>query len=206
MRQGRDSTRHGEGQKMEYVESFFKNHQYTIQFLAAFGTCSAVIVALWLSRISTRPKLHIFVDKQIFIPSEAQENRVVDWNKTEDCICVTVRNVGRVIAYISYFSFSWGLPFPFYKVRATQNPVPDFRKESLKLEPGACTSIVLTNKVQEFYNDVVLALCARTKAPVFMKRFIRLRLSTDYGTYIKGITGKSLKQMLINGVEQSIKN
>ncbi|HOI96204.1 MAG TPA: hypothetical protein PK250_15980 [Syntrophobacter fumaroxidans] len=186
---------------MDQFELFFKDHQYTIQFISAFGTCAAVIVALWLSRINTQPEIYISVDKKVMIPSEAQQTDMIDWSKCKDGIGVMIRNVGRVTVYISYFSFYWKLPFPFRKTVAQQNPSTDFRREgSLKLEPRTAISLMLTIDLEDFYEKIVFGLCEINKVPFFMRRFVRkfvkLHIDTDCGTHIKAKTGRDLKELL----------
>jgi len=186
---------------MNNFESLCKNYQFTIQFLIAVGTCAAVIVALWLSR-KQKPKLRVFVDKQPFVPPEAQQTGVVDWSRCKEVIGVTIRNVGEVIVYISYFSFYWRLPFPFSKKMAMQNPLPDFRQEgSLRLDPGMAKSLMFTSELVDFYNKVVLGLCEKNKVPFFMRRLVRRFLTlcvvTDLGTRIKAKTGEKLKELFL---------
>ncbi|MFZ0932193.1 MAG: hypothetical protein WAN11_26575 [Syntrophobacteraceae bacterium] len=189
---------------MDHLESLLKNYQYTIQFFSALGTCTAVItalIALWFTRKSTRPKLKVFVDKRILITSEAQETGTVDWRKCEDGISVTIRNLGQIVVYISYFSFYWALPFPFRKTKAMQNPIPDFRKEgSLRLEPGTTTSIMLSTNLDDFQKNVVLALCDKNKVPLIIRptisRFIGLHVYTGDGSHIHSKIGSNLKDVL----------
>src|SRR5689334_15594127 len=118
------------------IEGLARSFEHSISALATIGTWAAVFVSLRLATAASRPKLRISVEKSVFIPSEAQESGTIDWDVCDDMVSATLQNLGSGVTHISYWAFSWRLPIPWTGA-LLQNPLyPDFRRESIKLEPG----------------------------------------------------------------------
>jgi len=143
------------------MESFFESYQHTIDFFVAVGTWGAVFTSLFLARDSMHPKLRIFVDAKVLIPSHAQtDNGKINREQCEDIISVNMQNIGQTTVYIPYFSFYWKLPF--FSTVVNHNPFqPDFRKDGLKIDPGQEVSIILANDISKLKSDVFIQLCVR---------------------------------------------
>lgn len=178
---------------MDSIELIAKNYTNIISAISALGTWAAVIVALWLSYRTTKPKLRVFVDKSVHIPSKAQTGDFVDNSLCEDAISVTMQNRGNVTIYITYWAFIWRLPKP-WTISAMQNPyLPNFKSEGIKLEPGQSASIFLTNDLKK-HEETLKDLCRKNKVPQIMKRFISLKVIASDGSSFRGKFGKSYKQ------------
>ena len=177
------------------LECFFHQHEYTIQFFVAFGTCSSVIVALWLARKSSRPALKAIVDKRVYVSPEAQTTGMVNWDLCEDMISVTIDNVGAMPVYIDYFGFFWCPGFGLKKC-IMQNPLePVFRNQDLKIDPGQSVPIILTKDMIKM-SEVILMLCTNNKRPYWYRYFMGLKIFTANGFVIKAKIGKELKDLI----------
>jgi len=175
------------------LEGFAKEYSQTIAALSALGTWAAVLVALYLSSISRRPRLTIVADKEVYIPSEAQRaDGSVDWFRCEDAIGVTLRNIGSVTCYVSYWAFSWRVPF--CRGALQQNPLrPDFRREGLKIEPGQAVTISLTDNLPRLSSELE-GLCKKAGMPIALKRLTRLEVHSQDGYRFKARIGLDLKK------------
>lgn len=175
------------------IESLSEEYKNTVSVLSTLGTWAAVLASLWIAAKSQKPKLRVFVNKNVLIPTEAQTAGQVDWDKCEDSIGVDIQNVGPVTVYIHYWSFIWRLPV--WRSAGMQcNPyMPDFPREPIKLDPGQSASISLTNDLEEF-RVAIQDLCRRSNVPPFFRRFARLHVTTANGSKIKAKAGDDLKK------------
>jgi hypothetical protein len=139
----------------------------------------------------------VYADKNVHIPSHAQTTGIVDWEKCEDTIGVTMQNKGNVTIYITYWAFVWQLPKP-WTFSAQQNPyLPNFKSEGIKLEPGQSASIFLTNDL-EGHKEILKNLCEKNKVPKFFRRFVRLAVFTSDGCKFKAKFGESYKKEFLS--------
>lgn len=175
------------------IEQIANNYQHTISAVSVIGTWAAVFVALWISLRSSKPRLKVFADKSVHIPSKAQTSGVVNWDLCEDMISVTMQNKGNVTIYINYWSFYWRLPWR-WTITAQQNPYyPNFKSEPIKLEPGQSASINLSNDL-EGHRKNLKNICSKNKLPYFMRRFVALKVFASDGSVFKAKFGKSYKK------------
>lgn len=175
------------------VEEFLKSYENTISALSVLGTWAAVIVALWIAHRSSKPRLKVFVDKKIQVPSLAQTSGTVNWDLCEDVIGVTMQNRGSTTIYITYWSFWWKLPWKWF-MAAQQNPYePIFKSEPIKLEPGQSASISLSNDIAS-HRSLLEGICKKNKLPKFMRLFVRLYVYGSDGSQFKATMGESYKK------------
>lgn len=177
------------------IETFSEEYKNTISVLSTLGTWAAVLASLWIAARTQKPKLRIFVNKNVLIPSEAQTTGQVDWDKCEDSIGVDIQNIGPTTVYIHYWSFIWR--FPWWRSAGMQiNPyLPDFRREPIKLDPGQSATISLTNDLAEF-RKALEDLCKKSKVPNFFRRSVRLQVTTANGIKFKAKIGDDLKKWI----------
>jgi hypothetical protein len=192
------------------VEKFFSQYSNTIAAFAAIGTLASVIISLWLAWLAwnaSRHRIDAFIEKTFFIPSENQRIQPIDLKQCSKVASVSLRNTGKTIVYIPYFGFHWRLPWPFTKTILQQNPVTDFRKNGLKIEPAQAVSIVLTDDIEKLRTEVFPELCRQNKVINFLpclKPFVYLGILTSDGWWIKAKMGKSLrKHILSKSISQS---
>ncbi|MBN8521536.1 MAG: hypothetical protein J0L77_06550 [Alphaproteobacteria bacterium] len=179
-------------QILSQSEIWFKSHEHSISAIGAFGTWAAVVVAIWLANKTSKPRLQVYVDKRIDIPSEAQVGGTVNWDLCQDVVGVNLTNKGQVRVFISYWSFHWG--FPWCSFGAMQNPsYPDFRAKEIALEPGQSAAITLINDIDK-HKENIKEFCRLSKIPFYLRRFITLKVYASDGTVFIGKYGKSYKK------------
>ena len=176
---------------MENIELLAQKYNDLIAVLSMLGTWAAVLVALWLANNTRKPRISVFVDKRLYIPSEAQNGDFVDKDLCDDIIAVTMKNRGSVTVYINYWSFVWKLP-KLWRINVQQNPYsPDFRYEDIKIESFQSKSIIIDNSIEQ-HKEMLINLCKKNKVPYFMRRFIRLYVYSSDGACFVGKFGKIL--------------
>lgn len=177
------------------LEQLAKNHENTVSVIATLGTWAAVIASLWIASRSQKPKLRIYANKNVFIPSEAQATGQIIWDQCEDSIGVDIQNIGPITVYIHYWSFIWRFPF-FWSAGMQCNPYyPDFRREPIKLEPGQSATISLTNDLVHF-RRAIDDLCKRSRVPLYFKRYVKLQITSANGTKFKAKAGRDFKNWI----------
>lgn len=169
-------------------------YQHVISALSAIGTLAAVVISLWLSSATRKPKLLIRADIRTLIPSEAQggesQGYTINFDKCERNISVTIQNIGLITSYISYWSFFWRIPL----VKGSINSIPyypDFRAQNIKLESGQSATISLSKDLSTL-NDKLSEMCSKNRIPRFFKYFTTLEVTTESGHIFKAKVSKKL--------------
>ena len=179
---------------MNMIEEYLSRYPATMSAISAGATVMAVIVALYLARRQSRAQLQVSADINRYISSGAQmHSETIDPDEQPRMISVTIRNLGPVIASITYWSFSWGVIGG--KQRAIQDPAePDFRNEPIVLSPGKSASIVLSFNL-DGYTATMKNLAETSRFGAWSMRFPNLIVCTEAGDRFRAKLGKSLRSL-----------
>ncbi len=178
---------------MNALEQLLAKYPSSIATIASLATVVAVIVALYLARRQSRPRLKIFVDVRHYISTEAQlESDTIDPIDAPRKISVTIFNIGPVPVSIMYWSSFYWRVFGS-KQAGIQNPAePTFRSKPIELLPGKSATIVLSDDLNA-HTEMLKRLAAKSWLGRTALRFPSLTASTEVGDRFRAKMRKSLR-------------
>jgi|GEM_PF-6272003 len=183
------------------VEIFLSHYPNILNALIAAGTIGAVVLSLYFSQLTLKPKIKasVYGSELLYADSEG----VYHPNTGESYISLSITNHGYVPIYLYYFGcFSWF--FLFRKTAWMQNALrPVFKDKEFEIEPHKSFTFVLC-KQADFVTSLI-ELCKDKKYPFFMLNFLTFKIRTSNNILIKAkINKKLLKSLLKEAKSQSL--
>ena len=157
------------------LELFLSQYPNIINTLVAIGTIGAVILSLYFSNLTLKPKIKANVYcSELLIPDI---NGTYQTNEEKYYVSLSVSNVGYVPIFLYYFGcFSWF--FPFRRLAWMQNALqPIFNDKCFEIEPHKCYSFVLCE--QDFLVKELVKLVKEKKYPFLLLKFLKFKIRTN---------------------------
>ena len=176
---------------MPDIEKFLTQFPSTINFLSAIGSCSAVIVSLWLASRADEPKIDAYISEMSILPGNV--NQYADMTLYPTALFLNIKNVGSVPVYFNRYTMAvWRVPFA--KRGAIQVPADaEVTVSDIELLPQKQVTISLFSQPKQITKKLNLESFNLKIFPRTGMRSVQLCVMTVTGQEFKARMSKDLR-------------